>query len=135
MSHTFYSVTLMGKAHKQISAERKKRLRPVLNKDRTLCDKETSDSKYFFGENLLESMKNAKESFRLSYSFVNKSTTKFQSVSYQEGCKRSFGYSGAGTSFSASHSLNLQDRKRNHQHRGQSFISTKFVTSKKSHKH
>ena len=137
MSHTFDSVTLMGRAHKQISAERKKRLRPVLNKDRTLCDKETSDSKYFFGENLLESMKNAKESFRLSYSFVNKSTTKFQSVSYQEGCKRSFGYaiSGAATSFSAPHSLNLQDRKRNHQHRGQSFISTKFVTSKKSHKH
>ena len=137
MSHTFDSVTLMGRAHKQISAERKKRLRLVLNKDRTLCDKETSDSKYFFGENLLESMKNAKESFRLSYSFVNKSTTEFQSVSYQEGCKRSFGYtiSGAATSFSASHSLNLQDRKRNHQHRGQSFISTKFVTSKKSHKH
>ena len=58
MGHTVDSVTLMGRAHKQIPAERKERLKPVLNKDiRTLSDKETSYSKYFFGENLLESMK------------------------------------------------------------------------------
>ena len=58
MGHTVDSITLLGRAHKQISAERKERLKPVLNEDiRTLCDKETSDSKYLFGENLLESMK------------------------------------------------------------------------------
>ena len=97
MGHTVDSVNLMGRAHKQISAERKERLKPVLNEDiRTLCDKETSDSKYLFGENLLESMKEAKESFRISNSLVNNSTTKFQKVSYQSGSKRSFGYTNSG---------------------------------------
>ena len=120
MGHTVDYVTLMGSAHKQISAERKERLKPVLNEGiRTLCDKKTSDSKYLFGENLLESMKEAKESFRILNSLANKSTTKFQKVTYQSGSKRSFGYtnSGAGARFSASHSLNFQGRKRNHQHR------------------
>ena len=83
MGHTVDSVTLMGRAHKQISAERKERLKHVLNEDiiRTLCDKETSDTKYLFGQNLLESMKEAKESFRISNSLVNNSATKFQKVS------------------------------------------------------
>ena len=97
MGHTVDSVNLMGRAHKQISAERKERLKPVLNEDiRTLCDKETSDSKYLFGENLLESMKEAKESFRISNSLVNNSTSIFQKVSYQSGSKRSFGYTNSG---------------------------------------
>ena len=139
MGDTVDSVTLMGRARKQISAaERKERLKPVLNEDiRTLCDKETSDSKYIFGENLLETMKEAKESFRISNSLANNSTTKSQKVSYQSGSKRSFGYtnSGAGARFSASHSLNFQGCKRNHQHRGQSSSSAKYVTSKKLHKY
>ena len=46
MGHTVDSVTLMSRAHKQISAERKERLKLVLNEDiGTLCDKETLDSK------------------------------------------------------------------------------------------
>ena len=54
LGHIVDSVTLMGRAHKQISAECKKRLKPVLNENiRTLCDKKTSDSKYLFGKNLL----------------------------------------------------------------------------------
>ena len=71
-----------------------------------------------FLENLLESMKEAKESFRVSNSLVNNSTTKFQKVSYKPGSKGSFGYidAGAGARFSTSHSLNFQGRKRNHQH-------------------
>ena len=82
MGYTVDSITLMGRAHKQISAERKERLKPVLNEDiRTLCDKETSDSKYLFGENLLESMKEARESFRVSNSLVINSTSKIQKVS------------------------------------------------------
>ena len=77
MGHTVDSVTLMGREDKQISAERKKRLKSVLNEDiRTLCDKETSVSKYLFGENLLESMKETKESFRILNRLVNNSTTK-----------------------------------------------------------
>ena len=136
MGHTVDSITLLGRAHKQISAECKERLKPVLNEDiRTLCDKETSDSKYLFEENLLESMKEAKESFKISDSLVNNSTTKFQKFSYQSGSKFSFGYTNndAGDRFSASHSLNYQSRKRNHQHKGQSSSSIKYVTSKKSH--
>ena len=108
MGHAADSVIL---AHKQTSAERKEHLKPVLNEDITkLCDKETSDSKYLFGENLLESMKEAKEFFRTSNSLVSTSTTKFQKVSYQSGSKRSFGYTniGAGARFSASHFLNFQ---------------------------
>ena len=83
---------------------------------------------------MLESIKEAKESFRISNSLVNNSTSKFQKVSYQSGSKGYFGYtnSGAGARFSASHSLNLQGRKRNHQHRGQSSSSIKYVTKKKS---
>ena len=99
MCYTVDSVTLMGRTHKQISAEQKERLKPVLSEDiRTLWDKETSDSKYLFGENLLESMKEAKEWFRISNSLqiVNNSTKKFQKVSYQSGSKRSFGYTNAG---------------------------------------
>ena len=72
MDHTVDSITLMAE-HGQISVERKEGLNPVLNEDiRNLCDKETSDSKYIFGENLLESMKEAKESFRISNSLANK---------------------------------------------------------------
>ena len=45
MGHTVDFINLLGRAHKQISAERKERLQPVLNEDiRTVCDKETSDS-------------------------------------------------------------------------------------------
>ena len=137
MGHNVDSITLIGRAHKQIS-ERKERLKPVLNEDiRTLCNKETSDSKYLSGENLLERTKEAKESSRISNSLVNNSTTKFQKVSYQPRSKRSFGYTntGAGARFSASHSLNFQGHKRNHQHQGQSSSSTKYVISKDSHKY
>ena len=136
MGHTVESVTLMDRAQKQISTERKERLKPVED-IRTLRNKETSDSKYLFGENLLESMKEAKESFRISNSLVNNPTTKLQEVSYQSGSKGSFGYtnSGAGARFSASHSLNFQGRKRNHQHREQSSSSTNYITRIKSHKY
>ena len=65
VGHTIDSLTLMGRAHKQISIEPKESLKPVLKEDiRTLCDKETSDLKYVFGENLLESIKEAKELLR-----------------------------------------------------------------------
>ena len=66
---------------------------PVLNEAiRTICDKETSDSKYVFGENLLENMKEAKKPFSIPNSPNNNSTTKFPKVNYQSGSKRSFGY-------------------------------------------
>ena len=130
------SINLIGKTHKQISTKCKYCLKLVLNKNiRALCDKETSDSKHLFGENLLKSMEEAKESFRISDGIVNNSTTKFQKASYQSGSKRSFEYtnSGAGVSCSVSHSLKFQGHKRNHQHQGESSSSFKYVTSQKSH--
>ena len=70
---------------------------PVLNEAiRIMCDKETSDSKYLFGENLLENMKEAKKSFSIPNSLINNSTTKFPKVNYQSGSKRSFGYTNTG---------------------------------------
>ena len=66
---------------------------PVLNEAiRIMCDKETSDSKYLFGENLLENMKEAKESFSIPNSPINNSNTKFPKINYQSGSMRSFGY-------------------------------------------
>ena len=104
MDHTVDSVTLIGRAHKQISVERKEHLKPVLNEDiRTLFHEETSHSQYHFGENLLESIKEAKESFIISNSLVSNSTTKFHGDSCSS--KHYFGYtsSDAGARFSASH--------------------------------
>ena len=47
MGHTVDSATLMGRAQKEISAERKERLKHVLNEDiKALYGKETSYSKY-----------------------------------------------------------------------------------------
>ena len=128
LGHTVDSITLMGWTHKQISAERKERLKAVLNED-------MRQGNYLFGENLLENMKEAKKSLRISNSLLNNCTIEFQKVSYESGSNCSFGYtnSGAGFRFSASHSLNFQGRKRNHQHRGQSSSSNKYVTSTKSH--
>ena len=51
----------MGRKHKQISAEPKELLKNVLSKNiRKLCGKETSNSDFFFAENLLENMEEAK---------------------------------------------------------------------------
>ena len=48
MGHAVDSVTLMGRVHKQISTERKERLKPVLNEDiRTLCKKQTSGKSFW----------------------------------------------------------------------------------------
>ena len=72
MGYTVDSITLLGRAHKQISNEQKERLKPVLNEDfRGLCDKETTSSEYLFGENLVESMREAKENYRISDSIIN----------------------------------------------------------------
>ena len=72
MGYTVDSITLLGRAHKQISNERKERLKPVLNEDiRGLCDKDTTSSEYLFGENLVESMREAKENYRISNSIIN----------------------------------------------------------------
>ena len=72
MGYTVDSITLLGIAHKQISNEQKERLKPVLNEDiRDHCDKDTTSLEYLFGENLVESMREAKEYYRISNSIIN----------------------------------------------------------------
>ena len=54
-----------------------KGLKPVLNEDiRGLCNKDTTSSEYLFGENLVESMREAKENYRISDSIIN-TTSRF----------------------------------------------------------
>ena len=72
MGYTVESITLLGRAHKQISNERKERLKPVLKDDiRDLCNKDTTSSEYLFGENLVESIREANENYRISNSIIN----------------------------------------------------------------
>ena len=72
MGYTVDSITLLGRAHKQISNERKECLKPVLNEDiRGLCNKDTTSSEYLFGENLVESIREANENYRISNSIIN----------------------------------------------------------------
>ena len=72
MGYTVDSITLLGRAHKQISNKQKECLKPVLNEEfRGLCDKETTSSEYLFGENLVESIRETKENYRVSDSIIN----------------------------------------------------------------
>ena len=67
MGHTVDFIMLLDRAPKQISNEWKERLKPVLNEDiRGLCDKDTTLSEYLFGKNLVGSMREAKENYRIS---------------------------------------------------------------------
>ena len=59
MGYTVGSITLLGRAHKQISNGWKER------------DKDTTSSEYLFGENFVESMREAKENYRISNSIIN----------------------------------------------------------------
>ena len=72
MGHTVDSATLMGRAQKEISAERKERLK---QRYQSTVWQRNIIFKIHFGENLLERMKEAKESFKISNSLVSNSTT------------------------------------------------------------
>lgn len=100
----------MGRVHKQISSEHKECLKSVLNEDiKTLCDKETSDSKYLFEKNLLDIMKKAKESFRISNILLNNSLPNVRKLVTSQAVSIFMDTQIFGTSdsFSASHSSKL----------------------------
>ena len=62
----------MAKAIHSFSAKRRDRLNPALNEEvRSLCDLEPTSSEYLFGENMNESLKSAKENFKLSQDLVS----------------------------------------------------------------
>ena len=113
MGYTVESITLLGRAHKQISNERKERLKPVLNEDiRGLCNKETT-SEYLFGENLVESMRETKENYRISNSIINTTSSfwgKHRKISHNNriDSKHSFHHGESSTRGSAGYSLNSQ---------------------------
>ena len=131
MGQAVDSVTLMGKAHKQIPAGRKEKLKPVFIK--ALKHVVTGKLENIFLERIWWKASEAKEFFKTSNSPVSNPTTKFQKVSYQSGSKRSFGYinTSAGVKFSDLYSLNIQDRKKKHQHQRQSSSSTRYITTAK----
>ena len=69
--------TLLVKSHLQMSEGDKKLLKLVLYVDvRRPCEKDTMNSKFLFGENLVESMSVAKETFKISKSILIDSSSK-----------------------------------------------------------
>ena len=141
MGYTVGSITLLNRAQKQISNERKECLKPVLNEDiRGLCDKDTTLSEYLFGENLVKSMRETKENYRISNSIINTTSSlggKQRKISHNSriGSKRLFDHGESSARGSAGHSLNFQGRKKNHQHQRASHSSHSSFTSTKTSKY
>ena len=129
MGYTVDSITLLVRAQKQISNEWKKPLKPVLNEDiRGLCDKDITSSEHLFGENLVESMREAKENYRISNSIINTISWfggKNHKISHNSGIgsKCSFDLGESSTRGSAGYSLNFQGRKKHYQHQRASHSS------------
>ena len=80
----------MAKATHSLSSVRRDRLKSALNKEfRSLCDLEPISSEYLYGENMNESLKLAKENYKLSHNLVmTKSGNKVEGASSKAGFKR-----------------------------------------------
>ena len=102
------AMTLLGTASKQITFERKERLRSALSEDnRSICDQDHSSSKFLLGNDLAENIRKAKATYLLNQSV----STKKQSSSTA--------YSSSTVSRNPSTSnnrasLNYQGRKKNY---------------------
>ena len=111
------AMTVLGKASQLISAERKDKLKPALNADiRSLCQNDHTTSDYSLGENISESLKLAKENYKLAPNLANnKSIPRHKSLgsSYRAGYRRRYD-AEAPSSYSSSTrtSLNYQGRKK-----------------------
>ena len=84
------AISFMAKATHSLSAERRDRLKPAQNEEvRSLCDLEPTSSEYLFGENMNESLKLAKENYKLSQNLVStKSRNKAAGLSSRTSFKR-----------------------------------------------
>ena len=61
------AISFMAKATHSLFAERRDHLKPALNEEvRSFCDLEPTSSEYLFGQNMNESLKLAKENYKLS---------------------------------------------------------------------
>ena len=73
MVKTVDAITLLGRASKQITLERKERLRFVLSEDyRSICDQDHSSSKFLLGDDLAENIRKAKATYLLNQSISAK---------------------------------------------------------------
>ena len=110
-------MNMLGKASQLISTERKDKLKPALNEDlRSLCDNDHTTSDYLFAENISESLKLAKENYKLAQNQANSKSTprhKLSGSSCRAGYKRRYDVE-APSSYSSrtSTSLNYQGRKK-----------------------
>ena len=109
VSTTIDAISFMVKATHSLSVERRDRLKPALNEEvRSLCDLEPTSSEYLFGENMNESLKLAKENYKLSQNLVNtKSRNKVAGPSSRADYE-----AGNGFSSRIQQSLNCQGRKK-----------------------
>ena len=115
VSTAINAISSMAKATHSLSAEKRDRLKLALNEEiRSLCDLEPTSSEYLFEENMNESLKLAKENYKLSRNLVStKSRNIVAGPSSRAGFKRRPDHE-AGNSFSSrtQQSLNYQGRKK-----------------------
>ena len=70
------TMTVLGKASQLTSVERKDKLKPALNENLTIfCDNGYTTSDYLFGRNISESLKLAKEYYKLAQNLANNDST------------------------------------------------------------
>ena len=118
------AISFMAKATHSLSAESRDRLKPALNEEvRSLCNLEPRSSEYLFGENMNESLKLAKENYKLSQNLVStKSRNKAAGLSSRTGFKRRPDHE-AGNSFCSrtQQSFSYQGRKKTYSSRTPQF--------------
>ena len=109
------AITLLGKSNHQMTFQRKERLKNALSEDyKTICEQDHSDSKQLLGDDLADNVKKAKTTHFMSQSISSK-TLRLCSSSPRNLTSLYSNSSNASTSIT--HSLNLQGRKKNFQHR------------------
>ena len=108
--YTVDSVTLLDRTRKQISSEKKERLKPVLNEDKIgLCGKNTAFSECLFGEKFFKSMRETKENCRHSKTVII-TTSSFGKLykNNRTGSNYSYDHGESSTRISVGYSLNFQ---------------------------
>ena len=122
----------IAKATYSYSAETRYHLKPALKEEvRSLCDLQPRSFEYLFGENVNESLKLGKETYKPSENLVStKSRNKVAGISLKTGFKRRPDHE-ARNKFSSrtQQSLNYQGRKKTH-----SLKTPQFQKKKNTHR-
>ena len=90
ISTAIVASSFIAKATRSYSAETRYHLKPALKEEvRSLCDLQPTSFEYIFGENVNESLKLGKETYKLSQNLVStKSRNKIAGLSLRTGFKR-----------------------------------------------